>query len=211
MRVGGSIVGTLVGRSDVAIDLAPEQAEAAALLGQHIAALIDVAHALRREQRAAVTDSLTGLLNRRGFDERMGEEIARAERGRAQLALVLTDCDDLKQVNDTLGHDRGDAMLQALARLIRESKRASDVAARLGGDEFAIALPEADLETAAAVADRLRAALKSLSVNGRATTASFGIALYPNDGTTTTALLRAADRALYAAKHGGKDRLATVA
>jgi len=140
----------------------------------------------------------------------MGEEIARAERGRAQLALVLTDCDDLKQVNDTLGHDRGDAMLQALARLIRESKRASDVAARLGGDEFAIALPEADLETAAAVADRLRAALKSLSVNGRATTASFGIALYPNDGTTTTALLRAADRALYAAKHGGKDRLATV-
>ena len=211
LRVGGSIVGTLVGRSDVAIDLAPEQAEAAALLGQHIAALIDVAHALRREQRAAVTDSMTGLLNRRGFDERMGEEIARAERGRAQLALVLADCDDLKHVNDTLGHDRGDAMLQALARLIRESKRASDVAARLGGDEFAIALPEADLETATAVADRLRAALKSLSVNGRATTASFGIALYPNDGTTTTALLRAADRALYAAKHGGKDRLATVA
>ena len=211
LRVGGSIVGTLVGRSTAPLELAPEQAEAAALLGQHIAALVDVAHALRREQRAAVTDSLTGLLNRRGFDERLHEELSRAQRGQGRLALVLTDCDDLKRINDTLGHDRGDAMLQALARLIRESKRASDVAARLGGDEFAIALPDADLETATAVADRLRTALRSLSVNGQATTASFGIALYPTDGTTRTALLRAADRALYAAKHGGKDRLATVA
>jgi len=176
-----------------------------------MAALIDVAQALRREQRAAVTDSLTGLFNRRGFDERLGEELARTERTGASLALVLVDCDDLKRVNDTLGHDRGDTLLQTLARSIRDGKRTGDLAARTGGDEFGIALPGASLETAILMAERLRRALRARSTDGLATTASFGVALYPDDGLTSAALLRAANRALYEAKLGGKDRLASPA
>ena len=96
-----------------------EQTEAATLLAQQTAALIDVAQALRRERRAAVTDSLTGLLNRRGFDERLREEIGRATRTGRPLALVLADCDDLKRVNDSAGHEAGDRVLEAFANLLR--------------------------------------------------------------------------------------------
>lgn len=173
-----------------------------------MAALIDVAQALRREQRAAVTDSLTGLLNRRGFDDRLAEELARADRSGASLALVLVDCDDLKQINDTQGHDRGDETLRSLAGQLRDGKRSGDLAARIGGDEFGLALPGADLEAAKALADRLR---RNLGRGGVGATASFGIAVYPEDGLTGAALLRAADRALYDAKLGGKDRLASLA
>ncbi len=208
LRSGDTLIGTLVGRSDGPIELDPEQSDGAALLAQHMAALIDVAQALRREQRAAVTDSLTGLLNRRGFDERLAEELARAERAATPLALVLVDCDDLKRVNDTQGHDRGDETLRALATLLRECKRGGDLAARIGGDEFGLALAGADLEAASALADRVR---RDLSADGAGTTASFGIAVYPDDGVTGAALLRAADRALYEAKLGGKDRLASRA
>lgn len=211
LRSGDAVVGTLIGRSGDAIELDTERSDGAALLAQHMAALIEVAQALRREQRAAVTDSLTGLLNRRGFDERLGDELARAERGGMPLALVLLDCDDLKRVNDTLGHDRGDETLKALARIIRDGKRAGDIAARIGGDEFGVALPGADLEAAVLFVERLRARLGSRAGTGALTTASFGIALYPNDGLTGAALLRAADHALYDAKLGGKDRLATPA
>ena len=210
LRAGGILIGTLVGRASQRIELEPEQSEAATLLAQHTAALIDVAQALRREQRAAVTDGLTGLLNRRGFDERLREELARADRGDGRLAIVLTDCDDLKRINDTHGHDRGDAVLQTMARLIRESKRASDVAGRLGGDEFGIVLPGAGVEVAMDVAERLRTRMRAASHDGSCATASFGIAVYPDDGRSSVALLRSADRALYDAKNGGKDRLATV-
>ena len=88
LRVGGSYVGTLIGRSRRVFHLERDQTEAATLFAQHIAALLDVANALRREQRAAITDGLTGLLNRRGFDERLREEIERAQRGDRTLALV---------------------------------------------------------------------------------------------------------------------------
>ncbi len=207
LRVGGQQVGTLLGRSAVPISLGNEQAEATTLFTQHAAAVIDVAQALRREQRAAVTDSLTGLLNRRGFDERLREEIARAERSGCPLAVILTDCDDLKQINDREGHEAGDVVLQGIARILRHGKRAGDVAGRVGGDEFGLLLPEANAETAAVMAERLRLAFHEVGA-GHAATASFGIAAYPADGITSATLLRAADRALYEAKHGGKDRLA---
>jgi diguanylate cyclase (GGDEF)-like protein len=208
LRAGGSLVGTLVGRSDAPLELAHDQVEAATLFTQHSAALLDVAQALRREQRAAVTDPLTGLLNRRGFDERLREEIARAHRAGRQLAVVLTDCDDLKRINDAHGHERGDAVLQAIAHLLRQSKRVSDVAGRLGGDEFGVVLPDADAAVAADVAERLRTRMRDLTVLASAPTASFGFAVFPDDGVSSAELLRVADHALYEAKRGGKDRLA---
>jgi diguanylate cyclase (GGDEF)-like protein len=155
-----------------------------------------------------VTDPLTGLLNRRGFDDRLREEIGRARRSGRPLAVVLSDCDDLKRVNDAHGHERGDAVLQAIASLLRNSKRASDVAGRLGGDEFGLVLTDADAAVAADVAERLRLRLHELSVLDAAPTASFGFAVYPDDGLTSAALLRVADQALYEAKRAGKDQLA---
>ncbi len=208
LRIRGVLLGTLVGRSNTPIALGHEQAEAATLFAQQIAALLDVALALRREQRAAVTDSLTGLLNRRGFDERLREEIARAERSGLPFAVVLTDCDDLKRINDRFGHERGDAVLQAIARLLRNGKRLSDIAGRVGGDEFGLILPESGADAVAVVTERLRVAVHDIRLEGEGMTASFGIAVYPDNGRTSAALLRAADRALYEAKHGGKDRLA---
>lgn len=201
----------MVGGSNGPIVLDTERSDGAALFAQQMAALLDVAQALRGEQRAADTDSLTGLLNRRGFDDRLGEELARAERVGTPLAVVLVDCDDLKRINDTLGHDYGDEMLKAVGRLIRDGKRTGDLAARIGGDEFALGLPTADLEAALALAERIRHELARHRANGTSTTASFGIAVYPDDGITGAALLRAADRALYDAKLAGKDRLATTA
>jgi diguanylate cyclase (GGDEF)-like protein len=207
LRVGGERVGALLGRVAEIPVLDNEQSEAATLLAQQTAALIDVAQALRRERRAAVTDSLTGLLNRRGFDERLREEIARATRTRRSLALVLADCDDLKRVNDTAGHEAGDRVLEAFANVLREQKRLTDIAGRLGGDEFAVLLPETEAAAAVAAGERLVARLRSLG--GSAITASVGVAVFPADGATSSALLRAADRALYAAKQQGKNRLAT--
>jgi diguanylate cyclase (GGDEF)-like protein len=182
--------------------------EAAILFAQHVAALLDVAQALRRERRAAVTDPLTGLLNRRGFDERLREELERAQRTGRPLALVVADCDDLKRINDASGHEQGDAVLQAIARVIRESKRSSDVAARLGGDEFGLVLPDGDGSAALDIAERLRRALATLSVVAEAPSASFGFAVFPTHAQTAPELLRVADRALYAAKRAGKNRLA---
>ena len=121
---------------------------------------------------------------------------------------MLADFDDLKRINDRLGHEGGDLVLQGFARLLRKRKRASDVAGRVGGDEFGLLLPDADAGTAAAVAERVRRAVHEVGPAPGGTTASFGIAVYPNDGETSAALLRAADRALYRAKDGGKDRVA---
>jgi diguanylate cyclase (GGDEF)-like protein len=206
--VGGAHVGTLIGRAGRPFDLERDQAEAAILFAQHIAALLDVAQALRREQRAAVTDPLTGLLNRRGFDERLREELERAQRTDRPLALVVADCDDLKRINDAYGHEQGDAVLQGVARVIRECKRSADIAARLGGDEFGLVLPDADGSAALDIAERLRRSLSRLTVSTDAPAASFGFAVFPTHATTAAELMRVADRALYAAKRAGKNRLA---
>ena len=208
LRVAGERVGALAGRAAEMPELDGEQTEAATLLAQQTAALIDVAQALRRERRAAVTDSLTGLLNRRGFDERLREEIGRATRAKRPLALVLADCDELKRVNDGAGHEAGDRVLEAFAAILRDQKRLTDIAGRLGGDEFALLLPETGADEAVAAAERLLARLRSLT--DTPITASIGVATFPADGATSSALLRSADRALYAAKHGGKNRLATT-
>jgi diguanylate cyclase (GGDEF)-like protein len=207
LRVAGGEVGALVGRTAGATELGHEQVEAATLFAQHTAALIDVAQALRREQRAAVTDSLTGLLNRRGLEDRLDEELARCRRNAHELAVVMIDCDGLKAVNDTGGHALGDAVLQRVADCLRQHKRMADIAARLGGDEFVVLLPETRAGDALGVAERFRRELASTPfADGRTITAALGIASFPADGDTAAALLRVADRTLYAAKQRGGNR-----
>jgi len=206
-RAAGVPVGMITGRLSPD-ELSHERLEAATLFAQHAAALIDVAYALRREQRAAVTDPLTGLLNRRGFEERFQEELVRAARDDQSTAIIICDCDGLKTMNDVRGHEQGDALLELVASCFRTAKRTSDVASRYGGDEFALLLPEADAETALAVAERIRSAIASETLAGFRLSASFGVAVFPLHGSTTTDLLRVADDALYSAKERGGDEIA---
>jgi diguanylate cyclase (GGDEF)-like protein len=212
LRVGGKELGVLVGRAPTPLHLTQDQIEAATLVAQHAASLLDAALALRREQRAAVTDELTGLLNRRGFRDRFREELDRCVRTDGSLALVMHDCDDLKAVNDRGGHEVGDAVLQMIGEFLRTEKRREDIAARLGGDEFGLVIPDGTTEIALAVAERLRRALIERALeSGHPITATFGVAACPSDGVSLVDLLRAADRAMYRGKLEGKNRTLAVA
>jgi diguanylate cyclase (GGDEF)-like protein len=156
---------------------------------------------------AARTDPLTGLLNRRGFEETFAIELERARRGGRPLSVVAGDLDGFKRVNDRLGHHAGDKALQALAVDVTKWKRRIDVAARMGGEEFALLLPDTDERGAFLVAERLRRAVRrTFSETPLPITVSFGIASWPDHGEDIELLLRAADQALYAAKDLGRDR-----
>jgi len=156
---------------------------------------------------AARTDSLTEMLNRRGFREALDLELERARRSGGPVTVVVGDLDDLREVNDRSGHHVGDAALRRTGRILAEGTRATDVAARVGGDEFAIILPDTDHQHAMVTAERLRCQLqREFSSQTVPITISFGIASFPAHGETAAALLHAGDDALYAAKAGGRDR-----
>jgi diguanylate cyclase (GGDEF)-like protein len=163
-------------------------------------------------QHQAMTDELTGLVNRRRFLAALQAEIARVHRLGGPLSVVLADLDDFKSVNDRYGHHGGDDVLQAFADVIRAHGRDVDVAARLGGEEFAVLLPETALGGAAAGAERLCRSLSQLRIwlgDGRevSVTASFGVAELA-DGQSWDGFLQAADAALYQAKAQGKNCVA---
>jgi diguanylate cyclase (GGDEF)-like protein len=165
-------------------------------------------------QRQAITDDLTGLVNRRRFIEALDAEIERARQFGSPLTIVLADLDNFKQVNDEFGHHGGDVVLRAFADLIRSHVRDVDVSGRIGGEEFAILLPETDRLGAARVAERMRRSLNSVSIavsDGDSVRAasSFGVAELEADQTGDE-LLRAADTALYRAKDEGKNRVVTA-
>jgi diguanylate cyclase (GGDEF)-like protein/putative nucleotidyltransferase with HDIG domain len=163
-----------------------------------------------RLEEAVRTDPLTGLVNRRGFEEHMHRELARARRSGSELAILLGDVDHFKEVNDRLGHHAGDDALQRLGMLLREAGRDGDVVARMGGEEFALILPETGEHGARIVADRVRASVRTeFAAAPVPLTISFGIAGFPGHGDTSEMLLRTADQALYTAKELGRDRSAT--
>ncbi|GBD41532.1 putative diguanylate cyclase YedQ [bacterium HR39] len=159
---------------------------------------------------AATTDPLTGLFNRRAFVARLAEAWAEAERLGHPLALVLLDLDRFKEINDTFGHEAGDRVLQHTARLLRARARRYDVPARIGGEEFALLLPGAGRAQGVRAAERLRADLEGTPVDidsaGVRVTASFGVAAHPT-AEDPQELMRRADRALYAAKRAGRNRV----
>ena len=151
---------------------------------------------------AARTDPITGLLNRRGFDQQLELELARASRLRCTVSLLLCDLDRLKLVNDTFGHAAGDAALAAVAATLLKGVRVIDTTARIGGDEFAVLLPASSGKDGLILAKRLSEAVCRLRDPGGDTlSASFGVAEFPADATTTTELLAHADSSLYFAKH----------
>lgn len=164
---------------------------------------------LLKEQ--AIRDPLTGLFNRRYLEESLERELARALREGYPVSVVMADIDHFKQLNDTYGHPAGDEVLRQLARLLREQARASDIPCRYGGEEFLFVLPHTNTETALDRADQWRQAFEELQVpfgdlHLRATF-SAGVASYPGHGRNASALIDAADRALYEAKHQGRNRI----
>ena len=163
----------------------------------------------RRELwRLATTDPLTGLANLRFLRETLRHEIERVKRYRQPLTLIMIDMDGLKEINDRLGHDAGNAALRILADEIRSSLRSADFAARFGGDEFAVLLPHSDLEEGRMLAERLRRSLERVDSFPLPLRASFGIAsATQGEGADADALLDAADRALYEAKRAGRNRV----
>ena len=175
-------------------------------VGAQIAAAIDVAELHERLKRAANTDALTGLHNYRYFYDRLEEEIARAARHEATLAVAFFDLDKLKMVNDTYGHLAGNEVLRTLGRSIGAQVRTEDVPARYGGDEFAIVMPDTPRDEAEKVVMRLMELLENADVeledgrHIRMPELSWGIASYPLDGRTARELVDNADTRAYARK-----------
>ncbi len=167
--------------------------------------------AIEHRRRSAFSDHLTGVANRRAFFEAAEMELARQRRTPRPTALVLIDVDRFKDVNDRHGHPGGDAVLRALGGLLAGAVRQVDVVARIGGEEFAVLLPSTTLDGAVAVAEQLRrlVAAQAVPFDGAqiACTVSAGVAASADEADTLDALMKRADRALYAAKANGRDRV----
>jgi diguanylate cyclase (GGDEF)-like protein/PAS domain S-box-containing protein len=161
-------------------------------------------------QRLALEDPLTGLANRRAFTETLKASISRATRQNSSTALLLIDLDEFKPLNDALGHDQGDIVLQAVAERLKVGVRAGDFVCRLGGDEFGVIVDGiAAPGTAEAVADRIITEVqKPFALQGKSLklNLSIGISVFPRDGTEEQALYKNADLALYRAKKAGRGR-----
>ena len=167
----------------------------------------NVERLIERLASAAHTDPLTGLSNRRAFQEALELELERARRGGRPVSLLVADLDHFKRVNDRLGHPGGDEVLKRVAGQMTRLTRNVDLPARLGGEEFALVLPEAAKHDALLVGERLRRAVKAAFVDTEAPlTVSVGVTCFPDDGDSADDLLLAGDQALYAAKKLGRDR-----
>ena len=160
----------------------------------------------------SVRDPLTGLFNRRHMEEFLARELLRANRNHKPLAVFMIDLDHFKQFNDSFGHEAGDILLREVGALLSSQIRGGDIACRYGGEEFLIILMDANLDAARQRAETLREQVRGLQVHHRGqilrqVTISLGIAAYPDHGTSAQEMINAADKALYRAKTGGRDRI----
>jgi diguanylate cyclase (GGDEF)-like protein len=181
------------------------------ILANQAAATLSLIKDREQQRQLAVRDGLTGLYNRRAFNELLVTAVANEDRREGRLGLLILDLDHFKGLNDAYGHPAGDAALRSTARLLIQHLRKGDQAARYGGEEFVVILPGSDESRAVQAAERLRAALEKhrfVFEGARIPlAASFGVAVWPSDGREPEALLGAADRGLYAAKQNGRNRV----
>jgi diguanylate cyclase (GGDEF)-like protein len=200
----GAPIGTLnVWREGPSPSFEREEAQLIRRFATLAAMAYDNARRAEQLSQLALTDDLTGLPNRRHFQEHLSAELARVGREGVPVSLLLLDVDDFKAVNDTLGHPAGDSILVELAGVLIDGVRLADVACRTGGEEFAVILPGTDAREARRCAERL---LDRIRRAGEIRV-SAGIATAPADGRTVEALFQVADDRLLAAKAAGKDRL----
>jgi diguanylate cyclase (GGDEF)-like protein len=176
------------------------------------AALRETARLSEKLRQQSIRDPLTGLFNRRYMEESLERELKRMERLDCPLGVIMLDIDYFKRFNDTFGHDAGDLVLRQASAFLHGHIRGADIACRYGGEEFILVLPEASLAAAQSRAEQLRLAIKAMAFEheGRplgAISICCGVAVYPDHGRTPAAMLRAADGALYRAKHAGRDQV----
>jgi len=190
-----------------------EDARLLTLLAAWTAMAVENLRLAQNVEKLAVTDDLTQVYNYRFLKSALRREIKRAGRYHQSLSLLMIDVDNLKTYNDRHGHLRGSFLLREMAGLFTAHVRSWDLVAKYGGDEFTVILPQTELAGARTAAERLRSAVEEhtfpLATPG-AITVSIGISTFPADGTTTSALLEVADRALYLAKQNGRNRVGVI-
>lgn len=211
MKQEGRVVGAIVVEGNEPYDVTSRDVGTVRMLAAIASASLDQLWHMERAKLASITDQLTGLFNRRHFDEQLLLLLSRADQRNQPLSLIVADVDHFKRVNDTYGHEAGDAVLQAVASTVLRQVRngTEDLCARYGGEEVAILLPGVPAVEAVEVAERLRRtiAAKPVAYAGQrvAITASFGVACYPETVASHAGFFPAADRALYQAKAGGRN------
>ncbi|MGW8252138.1 MAG: GGDEF domain-containing protein, partial [Anaerolineales bacterium] len=188
-----------------------EEIQLCQTLANQAALVIENARLYNQMQRLAVTDTLTGVYNRRGLFEHGEREINRSLRSSRPLAAIMLDIDHFKQVNDAHSHAVGDQVLQTLARLCQENLREVDIFGRYGGEEFAILLPDTDIDSAIQAAERLRRCVSEAQITTQhgpiSITVSLGVASNEGEINNLAVLLDRADSAMYEAKHSGRNQV----
>src|SRR5690242_9194173 len=203
------VIGAIVVEGPEPTSLGVEEARNVGLLAAVARAFLEKVWEIEEVSQRARTDALTGLRNRRDFDEQLRRVLAETDRFGGTSSLILVDIDDFKKVNDSYGHEAGDAVLRQLGKILGDGVRAIDICARYGGEELVILLPQTPIAGATELAERLRAAIAERAVLFEGTavrvTASFGIAGYPETVPHGDWLFPATDKALYKAKESGKN------
>jgi diguanylate cyclase (GGDEF)-like protein len=180
-------------------------------LANRVAAVIAHAELFSQVERQAITDPMTGLFNRRYFQDQLTKEIDRYQRFGHPFSFIIADLDFLKKINDTYGHSSGDEAIKHIANVMKYSVRDVDTVGRFGGEEFVVLLPETELRQARVVAERICVAIAETPVKGIGTiTASLGLATFPNDAMDSNKLFELADKALFLAKDRGRNQVCSV-
>jgi diguanylate cyclase (GGDEF)-like protein len=210
LPVKDDVVGTFVVAARRPGAFPTDRREMLGVIANQVAISLQNGHMVQALEEQATTDGLTGLVNHRTFQERFATMLGRAERHNFAVALMLTDIDHFKKINDSYGHPTGDDVLRRVAGLLKASARKIDITARYGGEEFAIVLESTDRDGAMQLAERIRQEVAQQSFESSKgpfkATLSLGIAVYPGDGRSKAELIKNADTALYAAKHGGRNQ-----
>ena len=189
--------------------------EQARTLAEHLALSLSNIKLRETLRSQSIRDPLTGLFNRRYMEESLQRDLHRAIRARLPMGMIMMDIDHFKECNDTYGHDAGDAVLRGLGALLQSQVRGADIACRFGGEEFVLILQDAALEVTIRRAEEIRRAVKALTIEYLSRilgmiSVSLGVAVFPLHSDSAEGLLRKADKALYKAKHNGRDRVEVV-
>ena len=210
LLVKDEVLGTFAVAARRAGAFSSDRREMLGVVANQVAISMQNGRMVQSLEEQATTDGLTGLVNHRTFQERFSAMLGRADRHKFRVAMLLTDIDHFKKVNDTYGHPTGDAVLRRVAAILKASARKIDIVARYGGEEFALVLEGTDRAGARQLAERIReevaAQIFESSKGPFKAALSLGVAVYPDDGKSKQDVIGCADKALYAAKHGGRNR-----
>lgn len=215
MMAQGETLGLFYLSTDSATALSEGKQQLAHTVAEQIGMAIANLNLRATLEHQSIRDPLTGLFNRRYLEEYLSQEIARAQRQKHPIGVIMMDIDNFKHFNDTFGHDAGDYVLQKVGELLKQKVREYDVACRYGGEEMTLILPGSSLENTSMRAEQIREAIASLVVasGGQhlgSITASFGVAAFPKHGSIGIDLIQAADAALYRAKADGRNRVVII-